>query len=131
MFATYPQFLQAFHKTEVWRDSYISTYSLYLWVREPVHWTYIYVYKKSKKREDGSACYLPKYTVNFYGHRSGGQETVTHRFWMKMSWEGFNSSPNLEVTFYCFRVCFVKFIIGSLETSQWNEVFFKKLTKKK
>lgn len=68
MFATYPQFLQAFYKTEVWRDSYISTYSLYLWVREPVHWTYIYVYKKSKKREDGSGCYLLKYTVNFYGH---------------------------------------------------------------
>lgn len=46
----------------------ISTYSLYLWVREPVHWTYIYVYKKSKKREDGSGCYLLKYTVNFYRH---------------------------------------------------------------
>ena len=31
-------------------------------------WTYIYVYKKSKKREDGSGCYLLKYTVNFSGH---------------------------------------------------------------
>lgn len=64
-------------------------------------WTYIYVYKKSKKREDGSGCYLLKYTVNFSGH-TNLEEIVTHRFWMKMSWEGFNSSPNLEVTFYCF-----------------------------